>query len=249
MTSTMHAAADARAAWRGGRSATRRVAEAVEGAGKRLTGPGGYYNVGNAIGLAVGIGLQVGAAPGAEMQTAAGAAWDYLAGNAGAVALTLATAVFFWSGEAYHRAWAHGSPPNDALNRRGDLLSGIGALVLGLALLDLGQPVLALTAGLLHAVGKFGSAWRWRSIPGWPSDWPNLYRSAVLASRVPAIIAAAYELLWILGTFGPFTPWSALLTPLTLLVCYLLWCRADLMLFGGSDEPVRDEAPAAGPVP
>jgi hypothetical protein len=247
MTSTMHPAAGDRADWTGAGFAARRISDAAEGARKRLAGPGGYYNVGNAVGLAMGIGLQVGA-PGAEMQTVAAAAWDYLAGNAGAVALTLATAVFFWSGEAYHRAWAHCAPPNDALSRRGDLLSGIGALVLGVALLDLGQPVLALTAGLLHAAGKFGSAWRWRSIPGWPSDWPNVYRSAVLASRVPAIIAAACELLWVLGTFGPFTPWNALLTPLTLLVCYLLWCRADLMLFGGSDEPVRDEAPAARPV-
>ena len=240
MTSTMQAAAHLRATRHGGTSATRRIAEAAEGARKRLAGPGGYYNVGNAIGLAMGIGLQVGAVPGAEVQTAAAAAWDFLAGNAGAVALTLATAVFFWSGEAYHRAWAHGAPPNDALNRRGDLLSGIGALFLGVALLSLGQPLLALTAGLLHAVGKLGSAWRWRSIPGWPSDWPNVYRSAVLASRVPAIIAAAYELLWILGTFGPFTPWSALLTPLTLLVCYAVWCKADLMLF-------RASKPAAQP--
>jgi hypothetical protein len=247
MASTMHPAARDRVDWPGGRAAARRISEVAEGAGKRLVGPGGYYNVGNAIGLAMGIGLQVGAAPGREMQGAASAAWDYLAGNSAAVALTLATAVFFWSGEAYHRAWAHGAPPNDALNRRGDLLSGIGALILGVALLSLGQVVLALTAGLLHAVGKFGSAWRWRSIPGWPSDWPNLYRSAVLASRVPAIIAASYGLLWVLGTFGPFTPWSALVTPLTLLVCYLLWCRADLMLLGGSDEPVSDPVPAARP--
>ena len=112
----------------------------------------------------MGVGLQLTAVPAGalEMQSAAAAVWDYLAGNAGAVALTAATAVFFLSGEAYHRAWAHGAPPKDALNRRGDLLSAIGALILGIALLSLGQVMLAATAGGLHALGKFGSAFRWR---------------------------------------------------------------------------------------
>ena len=72
---------------------------------------------------------------------------------------------------------------------RSDFLSGIGALVLGLALLCLGQPLLAATAGLFHALGKFGSARHWRPLPGWQGGWPNLYRTLVLASRVPAILA------------------------------------------------------------
>ena len=161
----------------------------------RLAGPGGYYNVGNAIGLAMGIGLQVGAsAGGMQVETALAAVLDYLAGNTAAAALTVATAVFFWSGEVYHRAWEHGYPPDAGLTRRGDLLSGIGALALGVALFGLGQPLLAATAGLLHAAGKFGSAYRWPTGP-WPARWPDLWRSAVLASRVPALLAAAIGLL------------------------------------------------------
>ena len=96
----------------------------------RLVGPGNYYSIGNAVGLAMGIGLQIGSAPseGTGIAAAADAALIYLGGNTPAMALTLATAVFFWSGEVYRRAWANGSPPNPVLNRRGDLLSGVGAL-------------------------------------------------------------------------------------------------------------------------
>ena len=49
---------------------------------------------------------------------------------------------------------AQGAPPDPTLNRRGDLLSAVGALLLGLALLSLGQWMLAATAGLMHALGK-----------------------------------------------------------------------------------------------
>jgi hypothetical protein len=210
--------------------------------GKRLAGPGGLYNIGNAVGLGMGIALQVGSVPdgGLGVQAAAAAMLDYLGGNAGAMALTLATAVFFVSGEAYHRAWANGSPPDQALNRRGDVLSGIGALILGVALLSLGHVMLAATAGLLHAAGKFGSAWKWRPIPGWGSTWPDFYRSAVLASRVPAILAALIDLTDVLTRSDAGTPW----TPLTLLVCYALWSWADVLLFRASVGPAAREAAA-----
>ena len=222
----------------GAGGAVGRVLDATAAVRTRLAGPGGYYNVGNAVGLGMGVALQLTAVPAGalEMQSAATAVWEYLAGNAGAVALTAATAVFFLSGEAYHRAWAHGAPPKDALNRRGDLLSAIGALILGIALLSLGQVMLAATAGGLHALGKFGSAFRWRTLPGWPSAWPNFYRTAVLASRVPAILAALIGLVSALPQVAAGAPLAGLLTPLTLLVCYALWCKADLLLFVGSSK-------------
>ena len=59
----------------------------------RMKGPGGYYNM---------------------------AVIEYFAGSHGTVALTLATLVFFWGGEAYHRAWARPDAPDPALNRVGD---------------------------------------------------------------------------------------------------------------------------------
>ncbi len=196
----------------------------------RLGGPGGCYNLGNALGLAVGIGLQASQASGG-VAGAAGATLAFLAGDASAVALTLATAVFFWSGEVYYRAWAHGAPPDAALNRRGDLLSGVGAIGLGIGLMTLGQPLLAAFSGLLHAAGKFGSAFHrtpGAGLRGWPAAWPDPFRSAVLASRVPAMLAALLDLQ--AGLAGGASP-AALAPPLTLLVCYLLWAKADLMLF------------------
>ena len=73
----------------------------------------------------MGMALQAGI-PAAHLgvEGVAAAAVGYLAGNSAALALTAATVVFFWSGDAYHRAWANGAPPDPALNRRGDLLSG-----------------------------------------------------------------------------------------------------------------------------
>ena len=128
---------------------------------QRVTGPGGLYNVGNAIGILGGIALHIAAtAPsgGSDLGHGLLATFEYLAGSFGAAALTLAMLVFFWSGEQYHRAWRHGAPPDARLNRIGDVSSGWGALLLGFGLFLMGQPLLAATAGLLHAVGKFGSA-------------------------------------------------------------------------------------------
>ena len=101
--------------------------------------------------------MQAGGAEGPTLGSGARAAYDHLAGSASALSVTAAMLVFFWSGEVYLRAWARGFPPDARLNRRGDLLSGWGALLLGLGLFLIGQPVLAATAGLLHAIGKFGS--------------------------------------------------------------------------------------------
>ena len=210
----------------------------LRGAKARLTGPGGYYNIGNAFGLGMGLTLQVGSVPAGHsgMQAVADAATAYLVGNPAATALTLGTAVFFWSGEMYHRAWANGAPPDPVLNRRGDLLSGVGALLLFVALLSLGQVMLAATAGLMHAAGKFGSAGKWRALPGWPATWPDFFRTAVLASRVPAILATSLGLAQVLASPADL-PAAAWLTPLTLLVCYAVWCKADLMLLAASRKP------------
>jgi hypothetical protein len=191
----------------------------------RLRGPGGYYNMGNALGLIVGLTLQIGLS-----DTAAGALGDFLAGSGSALALTVANLVFLCSGEAYHRAWSRGAPPDARLNRLGDTLSGVGAIALGIGLLMLGHPVLALFSGLLHAFGKFGSAVHGDApIAFMPRDCPSLFRVAVLASRFPAMIAAVFSLLALVSQ--PRVPVSDLIATLALLASYLLWTRADLMLF------------------
>lgn len=197
----------------------------------RMRGPGGYYNIGNLLGLVAGIALQVAG----STHGIGRSALDYLAGNAAALAMTVATVIFFCAGELYHRAWQAGEAPDGALDRLADLLSGIGAIALGCALWLLDQPLLAVTAGALHAFGKFASAAApdgRAAVPGWPAGWPDPFRSMVVASRAPALLAAGADLwrtaLAALTGAGPALP---VMMPATLLACYLLWTRADLLLF------------------
>ena len=200
----------------------------------RLKGPGGYYNLGNLLGLVAGTAVQmIQASANTQMSLSlsAHATFEQFVGSPSAVALSVAMLVFFWSGEIYHRAWSNGFPPDAALNRRGDVLSGVGALFLGIGLLITGQPMLAATAGLLHAIGKFGSAWSGSpSAKIWPPTWPDLWRSLVLASRLPALLAAILSLAFMAPGEGVNL---AMITPVTLILCYLLWIKADLLLFGG----------------
>ncbi|MET3577367.1 hypothetical protein ABID19_000382 [Mesorhizobium robiniae] len=205
----------------------------------RMAGPGGYYNLGNALGLVMGVTIQLTARQGSG---GAAALFDYFAGSSSAVALTLATLVFFCSGEVYHRAWTGRDVPDPTLNRLADFLSGIGAIGLGVALFLLGQPVLAATAGLLHALGKFGSAAFGPGVPGWPTGWPDPFRSAVLASRLPGMLAATLSMCAALPDVWLGGSPALVAAPLTLLACYLLWARADLLLFADS---AGESAPAA----
>lgn len=212
------------------------LAHLVSALRARMRGPGGYYNSGNALGLIVGLAIQIAMVPAGLHQGSAvtTAVMDYFAGSLGTVALTLATLVFFCGGEAYHRAWARPDAPDPALNRLGDFLSGVGAIGLGIALLLLGDPLLAATSGLLHALGKFGSTFHrlGTPIPVWPAAWPDPFRSAVLASRLPAMLATTVALGWALPQVWSGGAFAALVMPLTMLGCYLLWTKADLLLFG-----------------
>jgi hypothetical protein len=186
----------------------------------RLSGPGGFYTAGNLLGLLMGIALQVTGAG-----NAAQAAADYLTGSPSALLMTAATLVFTVSSEAYHRAWRNGFPPAGNLNVWGDFISGIGALVLAAAFWTLGEPLLAATAGLMHAFGKFGSAlYRPRAAPR--LDWAHLFRVMVIASRIPAMMAALATLARVLPDGNAAT----IAAPVTLLVCTLLWALADAML-------------------
>jgi hypothetical protein len=192
----------------------------------RLSGPGGLYNIGNVFGLASGIGLALAAAPG----RASGAVIaDYLAGSVSAVAITVAMLIFLASGEAYHRAWAHGAPPDAGLTRLGDRLSGWGALALFVGLFLVGEMVLALASGLLHAAGKFGSGLDHPAIAAVKGRRPDPFRVAVLVSRVPAMLLLGLALGR--AALDPAPAAAELIAPASLLFCYLLWARADLLLF------------------
>ncbi|QKD06698.1 hypothetical protein [Mesorhizobium loti] len=204
----------------------------------RMSGPGGAYNIGNLIGLCQGVTAQILASNDLNQLPWAGAPAaisHYLTGNFAAIAMTSATVIFFASGEIYHRAWNGRPKPRENLNRLGDFLSGVGAVCLGLALFELGHPLLASTSGLLHSVGKFGSACHrpGAQILNLPAYTLDPFRTMVLLSRLPALVAAGYDLhaslFQIESTVQPH--WS---TPATLVACYLLWSWADLLLFRSS---------------
>jgi hypothetical protein len=198
------------------------------GISARLSGPGGYYNIGNAFGLMTGIAIQfIAVDPGASAFDALKA---YFAGNSGGFAITIATLIFFLSGEAYHRAWANGFPPDARMNFFGDLLSGLGALALGTGLFSLGEPLMAATAGLLHAAGKFGSAF-YRAGASSRANWPFLFRLAVLLSRAPALLLSTLALSQAVSAMAHGGSAMAAASAASLIVCYLLWAKADLLLF------------------
>lgn len=212
----------------------------------RMQGPGGYYNIGNLIGLSSGLVLQVLSMRAQEgaLSGFSDAVTTYLIGSPGSTALTFATLVFFFGGELYHRAWKDAaSGPDIRLNRWADFISGIGALMLAVSLVYFGDIWLAITSTVLLAGGKFGSA----VFPaqGWPVRIEfrgrrattetrkfDLFRAAVVLSRIPAIGALAIGLIGsaILGAnFGLGEVQSAIL-----LLCFALWTRADILLARGA---------------
>ena len=197
----------------------------------RLAGPGGYYNIGNLIGLATGLGLQL-SRPVAAGSSAVEGIVTYLVGSPAALALTLATTIFLFAGEMYHRAWRTGELDTD-LNRVADLLSALGALALVACLSYLNQPVLAALTGLLIVGGKLGSAIygdQAGPIDLWPSQWPDAFRCMVLAGRMAGLAAAILELAHQLAVAAPL---SGAIQPTTMVLCQLLWVRADVLLFKG----------------
>lgn len=188
---------------------------------QRLSGPGGLYNLGNGLGLLGGLAFHLAAAGGSGWEALS----DYFVGSLGATAITVAMLIFFWSGEQYHKAWAKGAPPDAGLNRLGDVSSGWGALMLVLGLVLMGHPVLAATSGLMHAAGKFGSALPERMQARLPFG-PGMFRSVVVASRLPALAAV---LLDAGAAVGGGDVAGAAASGL-LVLCYGLWLKADLAL-------------------
>jgi hypothetical protein len=222
------------------------VADAVSGSfnrlfaplSERLKGPGGYYNAGNVLGLTVAVVTQfliAAQAPGPH--SGADILYAYFAGSPSALALTAATLVFLVSGETYHRAWSGRALPDPTLNRIADILSAVGAIALTASLFFVGQWLLAAASGLLTVGGKFGSALFGddRSQIGfWPALWVDPFRAAVLVGRVPGVAAAVIDLGFRLLYWTGGSP-LGLVQPAVLVVCYLLWIKADFLLVVGAD--------------
>jgi hypothetical protein len=198
-----------------------------------LGDPGRLYNIGNALVLVGGVGGAIAAAigDGFSLGAAAERVANHFWGSPSAIALSLAIVVFFAGGTAYSRAWkGNGPKPDPLLTRRGDLLSGIGAVVLGAGLAMLGDAVLAVFAGVLHASGKFGSALATgkalRTSAG-PVPIDDLCKDIVLISRVPALFAALSGLVSATLNSGEF---GTILLAATVVVSTIYWALADILL-------------------
>jgi len=193
--------------------------------------PGALYNFGNALGFAVGLALALGAASSSdEHLTLWERALTHLVGSPSALALTIATIIFFWGGMVYGKAWSAGALTDPRLNRWGDMLSGIGAIVLGAGLTMLGDPWLAASAGAMHALGKFGSALGSEAtahLPAISERSEALFKDLVLVSRVPAILASATALWQELASPQGV---QGLLLALSFMTCSIIWAAADWML-------------------
>lgn len=197
------------------------MARQLAGLLHRANEPGALYNFGNVLGFSTGLfsavwlhGAQVGTG------TVLDGMIHHMAGSHAALALTAATAIFFWGGMVYSRAWANGAPPDAVLNRYGDLWSAAGAVCLAFGLFVLGNPLLAMSAGVLHALGKLGSAVGGEarfSLGGLSLRLGDLCKDLMLVSRAPAILSA---------TVGFAGDWPSA----SIIACCLVWARADWLL-------------------
>jgi len=205
----------------------------------RCEGPGGIYNIGNLIGLMAGVAFTVAAARSSGSSALASVSQHFW-GDPGAAALTLAAIIFFVSGELYHRAYAAGatSESSNHLLRAADASSGVAALGLAVALVWMGDTLMALLSTALLASGKFGNALarsgQWliqvdatRTIGRSLHLQFDAFRLAVPMSRLPAILGLTLELL---RASGDNASSLSSLQSMVLLLCYLLWLRADSML-------------------
>lgn len=213
----------------------------------RFDGPGGYYNAGNLLGLVTAVTTELVVALTSQTGSAGDLVYAYFLGSPSALALSIATVIFLVSGETYHRAWAGRTVPDGRLNRVADLLSVAGATALTASLMFIGQVPLALASGALIIGGKLGSAItcddRTR-LEFWPKYWVDPFRGAVLAGRLPGLAAAALDLVRH-GLDNPNGLAMFSLAPqAVLVVCYVLWIRADLLLIGGARSVANGHAKA-----
>lgn len=203
---------------------------ALDGLISRMKGPGGYYNLGNA--LAFGMGAAQAIRVGGTGQATDGSLLlsirEFLAGSPSATAITVAMLIFFVSGEAYYRAWRQQAHPKVHLIRLGDAISALAAVFLCVSLVLIGNAALGIASTLLLLGGKLGSALRPGAslilrLRGMPSFDP--FRVAVVLSRVPALVGIGA------GLAAGEASAAVLPQQAILLICYALWLRADLMLF------------------
>ncbi|ABD54949.1 hypothetical protein [Jannaschia sp. CCS1] len=214
-----------------------------DGVAARSKGPGGLYNIGNVVALIGGMVIQSIAVE--RHSSLNEVVFQYLFGSPAATSLTLAVLIFLASGEVYHRAWSHHGNAALRMVRVGDALSGLAAVVLTVALVQVGDPWLGLTGGVMLIIGKFGTA----ILPERPdasrrgAQITKLLRLVVVASRGPSLAALVVTII-VTATDGAL---AGLAMPLLMVLCYLLWLWADILLLRLSARPPHDIAEPSTP--
>ena len=191
----------------------------------RFSGPGALYNLGNVIAIVTGTGLALWKLDG--QGTAMEGLHQHLMGSAPAAWLTGSMLVFIVSGELYH-AGHHGRPERRAMRtQQADLVSGIAAIGLTIALIGFGDATMAIVAGVMLAGGKLGSA----ILALWHGSaaLAGSLRVVVLGSRFPSILALVLSLQGISNQIAAPSAQDVLL-PIVMIGCFLLWLWADVIL-------------------
>ncbi len=189
----------------------------------RLSGPGAIYNLGNVLALVSGVLLSLRGEWGQSSITHA--IYTHLMGSPGAASLTISMVLFLVAGEIYHRAYQPGAGQN--LVAWADFIAGLASVALTVALVLLGETVTALVAGFMLTVGKLGSAVLFALSQQGYERWDRLLRLSVVASRAPSILTLVLAVVpAVLG----HAPLEVALLPFIMILCFLLWLWADLLL-------------------
>lgn len=193
----------------------------------RMTSPGAIYNLGNGLALAGGTILNLREVW--DQSSIGQALYTHLIGSPEAAWLTMALILFLISGEIYHQGYQPGAARS--LVAWGDFVSGIAAITLTVALVLLGDTAVALLAGFMLTLGKLGCAVAAMFHAQEAGGLMRGLRFMAIASRIPSILALA---LAVAPVFAGSIPMDAVLLPLLMIVCFLLWFWADLLLLARS---------------
>lgn len=203
----------------------------------RLSGPGTLYNIGNILALLSGILVQVASAW--DQSNIGTAVYLHLMGSPGALWLTGSMLVFLIAGEFYHRAWQGTHLADPRLVQMGDLFSAVAAMALTVALVWLGDTAIALLAGVLLAGGKLGAAILPTFNFSQAAQTERALRIIVVISRAPSITALAFTIAQGLQKGNML---EEVVLPSAMIVCFLLWLWADLLLLRMGQVVLIDRA-------
>lgn len=193
---------------------------------KFLDNPGLLYNYGNFISVLAACADCIFAAKIAGQSNAPNFT-NYFFGTWPAIFTSMAVVVFLVGGNKYALAWKNGFPPDQKHNAQGHIVSALGALLIGIALLGLAQSQLALILALittcLHVCGKFGC---------WVApQYDAQFKIMPLLSRITYVASLSFDIAAQVQHSQSLDIWtSKLVLPAGLIAATLFWARADWLL-------------------